>query len=264
MIAQEVMPGDVARFIKTLDDFDVSYPEQVAAAMVTHATIADGSMVATAGQIESPDLLAMEQGAVAAHVKHVATVRLLAGDSSLATAAWQIDLQLCAAAAGVLRDNGDDILDQLRPAFATAAKAVHEAVAVGIGPRMTAQQVIAVSDRAVNAWRALPPHIRTLDTITALRGDMAFVLAVAPYADPFRDHYRNLGAAFSPSGAPLERGDRQPESTVDRWLRLSSGEAEPLRLMTLEETARIDRESRPQPVPRVIDSEDGRLQVGRA
>lgn len=262
MIAVEVMPGDVARFVDKLDDLEVTYPDQVASAMAFHATIADGTMVATAGQVSTPDLLAMDRAALAAHIKDVAAVRSLVGES-LGNAAWEVDQQLCAAAVVLLREHADDILDQLRPAFDTAAKAVHEAVAVGVQSGMGAQQVIGVGDRAVRAWRGLPPHIATLDRIAALRRDMTFVLDVAPHADKFRDNYRNHGAAFSPSGMAMERADRQRVSTADMWLRLSTGEPEPLRLMTLEETATIDRGARSEPVPLVIESEDGRLQLGR-
>lgn len=261
MIAAEVMPGDVARFVKALDDVEVTYPEQVASAMATHATIADGSLVATAGQVSTPDLLAMDHADLVAHIKGVAVLRSLAGDS-LGNAAWQVDTQLCAAAAVALREHADDILDQLRPSFDAAAKVVHEAVAVGVRSEMSAQQVIGVGDRAVSAWRGLPPHIATLDRIAALRRDMAFVLKVAPHADKFRGHYRNHGAAFSPTGIAMERADRQAESSADMWLRLSTGG--PLRLMTLEETATIDRGARPEPVPLVTEGEDGHLRLARA
>jgi hypothetical protein len=249
---------EVADLVDALDRHEVVYPDPVAAAMRLHAAIVDGTVQALARRSHPVDLVTLSVEELAAHTRSLAVTRALEETEQVQTVAVHVDEDLCAQVVALLREHADDIVDQLRPRFDPAAAYLHQAVAVGITAGMTAQQVISLGDRAVNTWRTLPRHVRVLDEIAAVRIAMSEVLDVAPDPRPFSSPpARRYGAAFSTS-APPWRIDRAETSTA-RWLRLSTGEPEPLRLLTLEETARTAQRTEP-PIEPIIQEVDGRLQ----
>ena len=135
----------------------------------------------------------------------------------------------------VMRANVDPILDVLRPAFNAAGKEVHNAVRQGITEGIRGDDVIALGDAAVTAWRSLPGHLNVLQDTADLRIQLVDALDTEPRAST--SPLAPTGAR--PYGACFTK-DRQWKTSAneiewDRWLRLSADQ--PVRLMTTDETA---------------------------
>lgn len=153
--------------------------------------------------------------------------------------------EVAAAVGECLRDHADTILDQLRPRFDKAAGELHKASQLGLHAGITADTVIGLaSPRAITAWRALPDHAATLDEVASIRLDLANVLEVAPEPNPFGP--RQYGAAFDTAKEWTTSTHRYG---VHRWLRLAADHDQPLHLLTIAETRRLDLSSREIPTP---------------
>ncbi|WP_109523896.1 MULTISPECIES: hypothetical protein [Nocardia] len=61
--------------------------------------------------------------------------------------------------------SGDEAMAALRPAFEQSITALEAARELGIGAETSAEQVIELGNKAVDAYRTIPSHRATLDTI---------------------------------------------------------------------------------------------------
>lgn len=100
--------------------------------------------------------------------------------NGLGQGAMRLQATLFAEAVAVMTDEVPTILKALRPAFNKAATAVAVAVKAGIEPGMTAEDVIDLDANAIESWRALPAHLKTLSDIAALRVALSEVLGIGP------------------------------------------------------------------------------------
>lgn len=200
---------------------------------------------------EPASLLALTEEQIWSHIDR----RVLLDYSSIAVAeaGARVAQQLATEVAGILLDNLDDILDQLRPDFDAAGLAVHEATQLGIRPTTDAAAVLTLSSAAIAAWQALPARLAVLDSIAQLRIRFSDELGADPAPDPYNQDRRPYAACFAPAGGPWAvRG----EETRGRWLRLAT--PQPVRLLTVAEThqsAAICRHSPPS--PSLVEDEDG-------
>lgn len=115
------------------------------------------------------------------------------------------------------------------------------------------------SPELVDAWRSVLGFADELEVVAGVRIALSDVLDLPPALES-RNGFsrgpstRRYGACFSPL-APAWR--RPGEQVTDRWLRLSSA-AEPVRLLTVEETVEAaERTARPiRPLVAVTDDGD--------
>jgi hypothetical protein len=239
--AAPLRPADFTALAEQLHDLGVELPEQVARTCEILAAAATGELKRECEHAQPEDLLSLDRAGLAAAIRAHAAATIVR--DRLTDSVWAVTTQLLDAAADVLRDHADDIIDQLRARFDTAVTAVRAAAQLGIHPGATAADVIGLGAKAVTAWQTLPEHARVLDDIASARVAMADVLTIEPLPNPFGA--RQYGAAFSPM-SPRWESDRF-EGSIDRWLRLA--QAGPLRLQSLAETADTDNETRVIPPP---------------
>lgn len=203
-----------------LQSVAVTLPDGVeqAAAMHEVVTHPDAYKVKSLG----PALLTASREEIAEHVLRRAAGRGLENDIGNARA--QVGDELAAAIAQLLRENADQIIDQMRPAFDAAAAKVTAAHTAGIRPPHGPQDVIDLGPKAVAAWQQLGSAVARLDAIAAARLTLATVLNLPPNVDS------HTGAAFSKADAKYRVG---AETDHGRWLRLA---AAGLNLNTIDQT----------------------------
>ena len=102
-------------------------------------------------------------------IRRELTLRTLgAMEGPVGGAAYGMQMALMAEVRGLFIDAVPDIIASLRPAFDEAAAGVYTAVKAGIRAGMTANDVIALSPKAITAWRNLPPFVDRLDTLASV------------------------------------------------------------------------------------------------
>lgn len=245
-------PRAVFAFVDGLDQAGVTLPPAVARARDRHAVIVDGTVLKLAAEMPAAQVLTLDEQGLAEYVRARAFVRAIIEGQLLGEAAQRVDEQLRDAATDSLHEHADDVLDQLRPRFDTAAGKFADAVALGVRPGMTADDVIAgLPDRAARAWRQLPEAAGTLDEVRRLREGLSLMADLPPVAGwDYSDRAaRRWGACYSQAAPPI--GERDGGARL--WLRLAT--LGPLRLHTVAETDDVERATRPRPVPVNVDAD---------
>lgn len=177
---------------------------------------------------------------------------LFASQQVLGDATREVSSLVAGELAVLIRDQLDDVLDQLRGDFAAAAATVTAAVEVGIQPGCTAEGVLRLGPDAVRPWQELAAALPVLDGIGQLRIDLTDLVDAAPAPDPFNFDRRAYGCCFTPVG---EWSVGRHEPSRDRWLRLS--QAGPVRLLAVAETeAAATAQRRIPPVPLTRDFDE--------
>lgn len=103
------------------------------------------------------------------------------GTTAVGIASTHVQDRLVSETWEVLTADIPRIINELRPTFDTAAAQLTAAIAAGITPKSTAQDVLDLEDAAAAAiWNNLDGHIRTLERIKSLRATMSVRLGIAP------------------------------------------------------------------------------------
>lgn len=141
------------------------------------------------------------------------------------------------------------ILNELRPKFDAAAKAVYAALDLGITPGITAERVLELEDiRAVDVWRKLPDHLAALGNMARLRMLLTEDLGVPPRPEAFATAHgpTDFTACFTAPETEVTSGlhTRVPGGSEHVWLALAAGTGRKLRLNDPDETVEMIRKAR--------------------
>ncbi len=211
-----------------------------------HQALGQSEVLATITHHDQPDLLALDATALREHVTRLTLLRSL--EDGFKTVAWQVDEQIAAAVARIMRAEAGTYLDQLRPRFTAAAHTVHRACQAGLRPGATSAHAIAAGDDAVAIWRELPLAVSRLTTIAGLRIALSETLGVLPEPRPDRPVW---AACFTTS---MTAWKGQTETSQDLWLRLSG--PEPVALLSPSDTAAIIRQATQRLAPQPMQDDD--------
>ena len=129
-----------------------------------------------------------------------------------------LQAQVCAEYAAVIRESADDIVAQLRPEFDRGIAAARDLRAMGVGPDDRPEALLSRSTDVIAAWQAFTAETpRVLETIAEVRIDMSRVAGVPPRPERgARPGPREFGAAFN-----VPQFDRDSETLWQKWLRLA-------------------------------------------
>lgn len=246
-----IAPNAFVALVVQLGRLGVTMPPAIADAAAVCADAHSGGLTRQAAAPPAADVLRLDRDGLLDHIRDRAAQRL--ATDILPEAVHTVAAELAQAAGQAMRAVADDLIGQMRPAFDRAATVVHAAHAAGLRPGHTAEDVLDLPTHAVAAFKALPAAVAAINTIAACRNAMADTLDIAPLTNSFAEPpgTRNYAAAFSVG--PVWRGGRN-ESDSDRWLRIAA--SGPLRLLSIADTDRADRASRPPPRPPVDPTSD--------
>lgn len=250
MSATRTHPGELMQLVDNLDRHGVTYPPRVGQAISMHRLLAGPGL----RQQPDGDPFTLTESELTDHVRQRALISALS--DQIAGHADQVDGTVIADAARTLSGHAEQILDQLRPAFDTAAGHVHQAVKAGIRPGLRAEQAIDLGEPAIKAWRDLPAQVAVIEPIAGIRTAMTRLLGIPPR--PHWDTDTDWSLCFTDTAQPY---DIHNEPSQDRWLRLST--TGPVRLLTLDQTQRLTDQATPDPTPLVaqVDEDDGTVRL---
>lgn len=248
---------DVRNLIESLRRHGITLTADVDRVLALHKAIT----APDAHDLPAPDLTTATADDVLDWVRHAAFTQ--ENRDALVNRAWMLEGQIASTLTGLLTNDVEAILDQLRPDFTTAAVAVHDTVTAGIRPNHTADDVISLGARAINMWQKLGPQVTILEDIADIRIALTDVLNVAPVKVLWLTD-RPYAACFTTSDAPwVDRNDRWLSA---RWLRLTIANDGPLALLPLEQTqaaaSRQDWDNNPGPlvVENTLTRDDSRAE----
>ncbi|MDE0778206.1 MAG: hypothetical protein OSB43_18145 [Nocardioides sp.] len=226
-------PGEVRDLLARLAALEVDLPEELTAA---------GSQLQRIHHLAPrtvlpSTLIGLDDDAVVAVVRDLAVATAMKTLSS--GVVNDVAGVLAADIADGIRDQADEILDQLRPRFDNEAAKAHAAAELGLQPSTTAMDILRSDNVEAlrDAWAALPSAARTLDALAEARMKLSTAAGAAPTTTrsslnaiaPVRDV---ANYAFHASARPWTV---KGEDAWQRWLRLCTGT--PARLLTIEESA---------------------------
>lgn len=232
-------PAELFGLIDALNAHSLDVPEEVRGYTATVERLTDHRMPGKIPYVVPADMLDWPVDALVQRARARAVNGAL--NEQIGYCIGEVVDELTEQAIAVLRSHVDRFLDQLRPRFDPAARAVHTAAKAGVRPGMRPADVIG-DDKLRKHWLSLPDHIAMLEEIAGLRMKLSEVLDVAPHPDdytglkqiPGAPAPRRWAAAFSKQSQRWNR-DARPrrdnEQPQDRWLRLSL--AAPLELVYL-------------------------------
>lgn len=231
--------GEVKGLMRQLRELGVALPEELATASTQL-----GRIEQLLKRPNVPDqLLGLTDDEMADALHELALgFTVTAADGPARDAIRALSIALANAIVADLAPRADAILDQLRPAFDTAANLAHRATELGLNPASTDRDVLGLDDVAAarDAWAALPAAARTLTAIATARIGLSRVAGVAPAAAGIggqyhrRESVHDLAPTMFRTDGRAWRSDFEDEWQL--WLRLSAGT--PARLLTLQESAR--------------------------
>ncbi len=130
--------------------------------------------------------------------------------------------QLRAEFRAVVRDQADDVVGQLRPAFDAAAGAARHVVGLGVAPTATAEDMLDHDAEQVAAWKQFRAHgARALDALLEVRVQLSKGYGVAPVPDldvPVDLDGVDWSLCVTRPGAPAALAARDPHAPHVRWL----------------------------------------------
>lgn len=152
-----------------------SFGAPVPAALATAVSVAETAMEAAGDQTR--DVLDMTEDELREHVRLLALYK----QNHVAEAAGRVAERAASEAGARLRAGEiDEVILSLRPSFDQAAEIVTTAAGYGITAHTSAEQVLALPDAALAAWRPLKAALGTLGKVDSMRRQLSVDLGVIP------------------------------------------------------------------------------------
>ncbi|MGA4670050.1 hypothetical protein ACPCG0_09680 [Propionibacteriaceae bacterium Y1923] len=136
----------------------------------------------------------------------------------------------------------DEVLDQMRPHFDTAAQAARDVIALGVPADATAETFLELGTDQRDAWKTFKAtHTKTLDKALRVRQMLSGALQLPPMAmeGPWRDVKLNAvdwGVAVTNPPTPFPATQPRDGHTHERWLAY----ADKLHLNAINEVDHLD------------------------
>lgn len=251
-------PQQATRLVPTLSGLGVQLPAALVSAADQLSNL-NRRLKPLAGDVTIPDVTGYSDDQLVEVIREIGVSYALLGPGGpcpLDRAEHAVMTALEARLADSLAELGDEIIDQLRPAFDEAAAAVHRGTKLGIHPGTTDRDVVK-SDNLVeltDAWTALPGLVRTLDAIAEARIQLSEATGLAPALEHSWSRvvsHRDAAGAMFREDAPT--WDVDFEHTWHRWVRLCASGT--VRLLSVEETAAAWKQRSGGPVSVANDPE---------